>query len=45
MVENVTHAAFYSGWPNAWTVFNIVKEVYADEIPWENTSIEWCESV
>ena len=32
MVEIVTHAAFYAGWPNAWAVFNLVKEVYKEEI-------------
>lgn len=32
MTEIVTHAAFYAGWPNAWAVFNLVKEVYAEEI-------------
>ena len=32
IVEIVTHAAFYAGWPNAWAVFNIVKEVYSEEI-------------
>jgi len=37
MAEIVTHAAFYSGWPNAWAVFNLVKEVYADEIQNNNT--------
>ena len=31
MAEIITHAAFYAGWPNAWTVFNMAKEVYADE--------------
>ncbi len=31
MAEIITHAAFYAGWPNAWAVFNLVKEVYADE--------------
>lgn len=34
MAEIITHAAFYAGWPNAWAVFNIAKEVYADD---ENT--------
>lgn len=38
MVEIVTHAAFYAGWPNAWAVFNLVKEVYADEIANQNKS-------
>ncbi len=31
MAEIITHAAFYAGWPNAWAVFKIAKEVYADE--------------
>ncbi|MCD8308991.1 MAG: carboxymuconolactone decarboxylase family protein [Clostridia bacterium] len=31
MAEIITHIAFYVGWPNAWAVFPIVKEVYADE--------------
>ena len=30
MVEIVTHVAFYAGWPNAWAVFPLVREVYAD---------------
>ena len=37
MAEIITHAAFYSGWPNAWAAFNLVKEVYADEIQNNNT--------
>lgn len=28
MVEVITHCAFYAGWPNAWAVFNMAKEVY-----------------
>lgn len=32
MAEIITHAAFYAGWPNAWAVFNLVKEVYAEDI-------------
>lgn len=31
MVEMITHLAFYAGWPNAWAVFPIVREVYAGE--------------
>ena len=31
MAEIITHAAFYAGWPNAWAVFNMAKEVYAEE--------------
>ena len=29
--EIITNAAFYAGWPNAWAVFNLAKEVYADD--------------
>ncbi len=32
MAEVITHAAFYAGWTNAWAVFNMAKEIYADEI-------------
>lgn len=31
MAEIITHAAFYAGWPNAWAVFNLAKEVYGDD--------------
>ena len=31
MIEIITHLAFYAGWPNAWAVFPMVREVYADE--------------
>ena len=28
MSEILTHAAFYAGWPNAWSAFRMAKEVY-----------------
>lgn len=28
IVELITHVAFYAGWPNAWTAFNLAKEIY-----------------
>ena len=31
IAEAVTHAAFYVGWPKAWAVFRLAKEVWADE--------------
>lgn len=31
LAEIVTHAAFYCGWPKAWAVFRMVKEIWADE--------------
>ena len=27
MAEIITHAAFYAGWPNAWAVFRMAKDV------------------
>lgn len=30
MAAVITHTAFYAGWPHAWAVFGIAKEVYAD---------------
>ncbi len=30
VVEIVTHLAFYTGWPKAWSVFPLVEEVYND---------------
>ncbi len=32
----ITHAAFYVGWPKGWAVFNMAKEVWADENTDEN---------
>ncbi len=31
MAEVITHVAFYAGWPNAWAVFRLAKEVYEEE--------------
>lgn len=33
IAEIVTHAAFYCGWPKAWAVFNLAKEVWKDDEP------------
>ena len=30
MAEILTHAAFYAGWPKAWTTFRMAKEVWTD---------------
>ncbi len=32
MASIITHVAFYAGWPKAWAVFNLAKEVYNEEI-------------
>ena len=31
IAEILTHAAFYAGWPKAWAVFRMAKEVWAEE--------------
>ena len=31
MAAIVTHVAFYAGWPKAWAVVNLAKEVYAQD--------------
>lgn len=30
MAAIITHVAFYSGWPKAWAVFRLAKEVYEE---------------
>ena len=32
----ITHAAFYAGWPMAWAVFNMAKEVWNEEEAYED---------
>ncbi len=29
----ITHVGFYAGWPKAWAVFRMAKEVWADAVP------------
>ena len=31
IAEVVTHAAFYFGWPKAWAVFRMAKEIWSEE--------------
>ncbi|MEY8370853.1 carboxymuconolactone decarboxylase family protein [Aerococcaceae bacterium 50-4] len=31
IVEIITHLAFYTGWPKAWTAFSLAKEIYDEE--------------
>ena len=33
MAAAITHVAFYAGWPKAWAVFNLAKEIYNDDAP------------
>ena len=30
VVAEITHLAFYAGWPKAWSAFNLAKEVYGE---------------
>ena len=32
MAAILTHVAFYAGWPKAWAVFNLAKEVYGEKL-------------
>lgn len=32
MAAIITHVAFYAGWPKAWAVFNLAKEVYNEPV-------------
>ncbi len=36
----VTHAAFYVGWPKAWAVFNMAKEIWAEETSADDAKAE-----
>ena len=31
MAEALTQLAFYAGWPKAWAVFRMAKEIYGDD--------------
>ena len=31
IAEVVTHAAFYCGWPKAWAVFRMAKDIWGEE--------------
>ena len=31
IAEVVTHAAFYCGWPKAWAVFRMAKDIWSEE--------------
>lgn len=31
IVELITHLAFYTGWPKAWSAFSLAKEIFKDE--------------
>ena len=33
IAASITHAAFYAGWPMAWAVFRMAKEVWTEDEP------------
>lgn len=38
----ITHAAFYTGWPKGWAVFNLAKEVWQideNDLPYDNEAM------
>lgn len=38
--EILTHAAFYVGWPKAWTAFNMAKEVWSEALDTDGAKAE-----
>jgi len=40
IAEIVTHAAFYAGWPKAWAVFRMAKEIWMEESSAANAKAE-----
>ena len=39
IIKLITHLAFYAGWPNAWAVFPLVREVYSNKITNNSNSL------
>ena len=42
IAEIITHIGFYAGWPKAWAVFNLSKEVWGvneDDLPYEDAAM------
>ena len=42
IVAVITHVAFYAGWPKAWAVFNLAKEVWnvnEGDLPYEDVDM------
>lgn len=40
IAEILTHAAFYCGWSKAWAAFNLAKDVWKEENPFEDAKCE-----
>ncbi len=38
IAEIVTHAAFYTGWPKAWAVFRMAKEIWTENVTDEKSA-------
>lgn len=45
IAEIVTHAAFYAGWPKAWAVFRLAKEVWNEDVPADDAKSEHAASM
>lgn len=45
IAEIVTHAAFYAGWPKAWAVFRLAKEVWNEGVPADDAKSEHAASM
>ena len=45
IAEIVTHAAFYVGWPKAWAVFRMAKEIWTEEAPVDDAKAQHAASM
>ena len=45
IAEIVTHAAFYVGWPKAWAVFRMAKEIWTEEAPADDAKAQHAASM
>lgn len=45
IAEIITHAAFYVGWPKAWAVFRMAKEIWTEEAPADDAKAQHAASM
>lgn len=45
IAEIITHAAFYVGWPKAWAVFRMAKEIWIEEAPADDAKAQHAASM
>ena len=45
IAATITHCAFYAGWPKAWAVFNLAKEVWTDDTPALSEKVKYAKTI